>query len=260
MKKTIIIPIVIAIVIPFTYFGPLPLQNYFLTYSFSEEFNENLYTENTAFVRCNDDFWNPEFAYTFIIDNKVHIGFYKSDNLFYQQSDGWDKNRTGGTTVKNTTFEELLKMVKQDCSQFQKPKGNPDDETINWRYSPAEKIDYPSEVLDLYKEHGRSVESMDLFESVYGNPFQMTDKESEEVYNKIQKEGIDPQIAAMNKALTIENYRAGFLREYNALTDSQKAKMIATYGEWENLSDEELYEYGEKIFDDLSNERFDFGE
>lgn len=39
-------------------------------------------------------------------------------NSIFSQS--FQSNYTGGTTVKNTTFPQLLKMVKEDCSQFQK--------------------------------------------------------------------------------------------------------------------------------------------
>ncbi len=48
----------------------------------------------------------------------------------------WESEYTGGTDVENTTFPELVEMVKEDCSQFQKAKGSASDETINWSYSP----------------------------------------------------------------------------------------------------------------------------
>lgn len=41
----------------------------------------------------------------------------------------------GGADVENTTFPELLKMVKQDCAQFQ--KGNKKGR-VEWIYSKAE--------------------------------------------------------------------------------------------------------------------------
>ncbi len=142
MKKVILLIIEIIILIGIVYFGIYKYQNHSLKKSFSIEKKESF--KEAEFVRCNWNIFNPEFAYTF----PGTIGFYKSNNLFYQTKEEWNQNRTGGTTVKNTTFPQLLEMVKEDCEQFKKPKGERTDKTINWSYGkykpPKEKT--PEEI------------------------------------------------------------------------------------------------------------------
>ena len=41
----------------------------------------------------------------------------------------------GRTDIKNTNFSELIDMAEDNCTQFQKSKGDSDDNTINWSYS-----------------------------------------------------------------------------------------------------------------------------
>jgi len=90
--------------------------------------NLNIYKPKVAFVY--HDIGNKNYK-----NNSLEIGFYdvSRNNPF---STNWQTEYTGGTTIQNTTFPELVKMVKEDCSQFQKAKGDFHDKTINWSYSP----------------------------------------------------------------------------------------------------------------------------
>jgi len=100
--------------------------------------------KNYNIVECRFDLLNPEYAFVSYqhyvypernVDNKLwRIDFYNLDRD-NKITTNWNIERTGGTTIKNTTFEELVKMAKEDCSQFQKAKGDFRDETINWSYS-----------------------------------------------------------------------------------------------------------------------------
>jgi len=252
MKKIIKIFIIILLLIPITYFGIYFVQNYSLKRSFAKE-NQQEFDKNFKFIRCNYNFLQPNFAFVFPFRTGGFISFEKSKKFLYQSKEEWDINHIGTTTIKNTTFPELLKMVKEDCSQFQKPKGDPKDKIINWRYSPAEKPNYIQEVTDTYYEY---FDSKDLFEQKYGNPHQMSEEQAKEIYFKIKKEGVDQEILDKHLQSEIDEYREGFLREYNTLTQKQKNKIIETYGEWRNLSDEELYKYGQKVSDDLFNDQF----
>ena len=89
-------------------------------------------------VRCNWNIFKPEYAVVHDLFNNItreyNIYFFNQKNIF-----SFEIERIGTTTVKNTTFEELLKMVKEDCYQFQKSKGTPKDKTINWGYLKYDK-------------------------------------------------------------------------------------------------------------------------
>ena len=90
-------------------------------------------------IKCSFAINNLE--HSFVYEEKYnervsyHIHFYlvSRNNIFSQKLKA---KYTGGTNIENTTFSELVKMVKEDCSQFQKAKGDYYDETINWSYSP----------------------------------------------------------------------------------------------------------------------------
>ena len=78
------------------------------------------------FTVCNYNILKPEIAFVYQdisnSDNKnnsLEVGFYnfQKENLIFGK---WNFEYTGGTTISNTTFSNLLKMVKEDCSQFQK--------------------------------------------------------------------------------------------------------------------------------------------
>ena len=98
-------------------------------------------------VPCSFDLFSPAYGLiTFAhyqypergIDREsLSVGFYNlSRNTIF--STNWSAVRTGGTTVKNTTFEELLAMVKKDCSQFQETGSiSLSLDEMRWVYSAA---------------------------------------------------------------------------------------------------------------------------
>jgi hypothetical protein len=96
------------------------IQNFALKKSFEIHNEAKIGDNNDAFLRCNRDLFDPIFAYPFTLENESHIGFYRPGKLFWASTNDWGASYTGGTTVKNTTFEKLVKMAKEDCSQFQK--------------------------------------------------------------------------------------------------------------------------------------------
>ena len=115
---------------------------------YNEVLSQNEYVQKAMkkykVVECKFNLTNPEYALVALehyvypeddVDRKIwHVTFhnFSRSNIF---SPNWKIDYTGGTTIKNTTFPHLVKLVKQDCSQFQKSKGNHTDETINWSYS-----------------------------------------------------------------------------------------------------------------------------
>ncbi len=90
-------------------------------------------------ILCDFGLKNSVYTFTYekklnsIVDYHIHFFDVERRSIFNQ---GFNVQYTGGTTLKNTTFPELVNMVKDDCSQFQESKGNYYDETINWSYSP----------------------------------------------------------------------------------------------------------------------------
>ena len=97
--------------------------------------------KNYEITICNLNIFKPKIAYVSYSrredrGERHHVSFYdfQKENIFFGQ---WNFDYTGGTTIRNTTFPELLKMVKEDCYQFQKPFGNYDDLIMNWSYSKA---------------------------------------------------------------------------------------------------------------------------
>ena len=140
------------------YFTIFLIQNISLVKSYSIENDVELNTEDTKFIRCNYNILKPEFAYTFPFSDKIHVSLLRSEKLFSQTGQEWDNNEIGGTTIENTTFDELVKMVKEDCSQFQKAKGSASDETINWSYSPytyeptEPKVEYTEGMIETERQ------------------------------------------------------------------------------------------------------------
>ena len=49
--------------------------------------------------------------------DEMKVYFYKIKNIFSEEEE--NREFIGVATIKNTTFPELVKMVKEDCSQFQ---------------------------------------------------------------------------------------------------------------------------------------------
>lgn len=76
---------------------------------------------NYEVIRCDYNFLRPTVVFIsdqIILDKYPELAIYFStmENTFFQIKESY----LGVSTVKNTTFEELAKMVKEDCSQFQK--------------------------------------------------------------------------------------------------------------------------------------------
>ena len=116
------------------YYNAIKIPNAIATKKLAIKFPDK-YEEYKA-IKCDlFDFINPE--YTFIAkrperDYELFFFNIKTSNIFSKEI---ILDYIGGSDIKNTTFSQLLKLVKQDCSQFQKSKGNYTDKTINWSYS-----------------------------------------------------------------------------------------------------------------------------
>lgn len=188
------------------------------------------------------------------------MGFYGSSKLFYQDEQSWLDNRTGGATVKNATYEQILSMVKEDCSQFQQPKGDPKNESINWRYVKAEQPNYKRMLIDLRRQYAKDLDSIERFNSLYGDPSDLTDEAAKKLYQKIESEGIDPQLENRFNEYEKDRYISIFKSELNRITDAQKQKVIDTYGQWDDLDRDQLYEFIMRIADDREAGRFELGE
>jgi hypothetical protein len=124
LKFLIILPFGLLIVLTFIFL----LQTSLLKRSLENKWLTAKETEFNGyeFVRCNWSIFEPKVAF---VDDYILLGdikglevhFYTQKNLFDFSRDSWSESHyTGGTDVKNTTFKELVKMVKENCSQFQK--------------------------------------------------------------------------------------------------------------------------------------------
>lgn len=139
--KAVVLLIFGAIII---YFLSFFLQNQIIKKSL-EKFNGQPLDQSNILIRCNSKFLEPEFAYIFFTGDEGHVSFDSLNKVIWKAED-WDNSYTGGTTIYKTTFDELIKMVKEDCSQFQESKGDwRKDETINWSYSPYTPPEEPEE-------------------------------------------------------------------------------------------------------------------
>jgi len=88
-------------------------------------------------VKCNlFDFINPEYAFIAKRPERDHEIFFFKVAFSNVISKEIRLNYTGGTDVKNTNFDELVKMVKEDCPKFQKGYGDYYGEDLAWSYSP----------------------------------------------------------------------------------------------------------------------------
>jgi hypothetical protein len=132
VKRILKIVMLSILCLPLIYFGAYYIQNQTLKRSYVS-YNEG--QGDDSFIRCNWNIIEPKFASVYFAGDEGHISF-KKTKMFFQTDEEWMQSRTGGTTVKNTTFPELVKMVKEDCGQFKQPKGDFRDKTINWSYGP----------------------------------------------------------------------------------------------------------------------------
>ncbi len=161
-KKIILIIFGILTLTVFSYLVVYFIQNKTLIKSFSQETNTTL-NEEVQLIRCNWNIFKPEFTFVFATDDGGHMSFRESENIFWQSKENWRKNKTGGTTVQNTTFKNLLSMVKDDCYQFQKDYnwsetwGTEKEKTeLRWQYSKLIKIDKEKEKKELEKQREKA--------------------------------------------------------------------------------------------------------
>lgn len=248
-KIILVIIIFTLIILSFSYYLiNLNIEKSLISYWTMD--NPNYIFYEYKVIRCNNKIIYPEVAFVAESQfkeypNDFNIHFYNIIKPF----DKTEENRKyiGSTTIKNTTFPELVKMVKEDCSQFQKAKGDSDDETINWSYSPAptqEKLDEldAGSFWDMFD--GYLPEAQAVFKEVYGNPYKMENAELAKLYKKIEKEGMDEKVY-------IKEMTTRFYNTQKNITDAQKKKLIEIYGEWENLTDKELADLAKKIQEEL---------
>ena len=120
-KLSLIILIFLLIITGYSYFQYfIKIPKVIATDSWVFKFPDKY--EQYEIVKCNlFDVMNPEYAFVGILTvygtRSYEVDFYnlEKNNPFSETK----VNYTGGTTVTNTTFPELVKMVKEDCGQFQ---------------------------------------------------------------------------------------------------------------------------------------------
>ena len=172
MKKIILITLVLIIFLGIMYFSVFWIQNNTYKKSFVSFYGLENITEKEkpySFQRCNLNIFKPEFVYL-TGKNKGLMNFYHTKNIFSQTKEEWKNSRTGGTTIKNTTFSQLLKMVKEDCYQFQKDYNRKNEDELNWLYS---------------KNRSVSIEEKEKQKKE-------REKEREKEAQKLREQGIDP--------------------------------------------------------------------
>ena len=172
--------------------------------------------KNYDAIMCNLNIFQPKYIlitsahyqYNDIDRKSLSIGFFNISrpHIF---SFNWQIEYTGGTTVKNTTFPELVKMVKEDCYQFQEDYDNPNPETgIDWGYREAEPPKAQEEIEEEKIENYYSVirgarYQFDNFftdfqkEKIiefYGDLSQMTDDEVYKAAKDIDENGLDESL------------------------------------------------------------------
>ena len=140
MKKKITILIISITSLVIIYFTIFIIQNNFLKKSFEKNYISlsGQHILNSELERCNYNIFNPEIVKIteYKESNEKDMSFYKPKNLFSQTKEEWRNSRTGGTTIENTTFNNLLKMVKEDCYQFQDGSEELEKTNIVWTYTP----------------------------------------------------------------------------------------------------------------------------
>lgn len=145
-----------------------------------EVFSESENVQNSYIsyqpVKCRFSFSAMEYAfishlhYIYPEDDvdmeSLNIGFYNVSRTHFFSSN-WKINYTGSTEVHNTTFTQLVKMVKEDCSQFQRGHGDYYGDELAWSYSP-----YDPELEEFLERDSQE--------------FRLTKEEEEEYLRKIE--------------------------------------------------------------------------
>jgi len=175
MKKLIKIIGLTILILAMMFFGLYFVQNHLFLRSFERDYQEEKIRNTQELIRCNHDIFRPEYAFVFDLGEgeSKHIGFHKTKKLFFQIEQDWEDSRTGGTTITNTTFPELVKMVKEDCSQFQEDYDNPNPETgIDWGYREADPPELPKTEHELEAEKAQHrYDSIRALKYAYGETF-----------------------------------------------------------------------------------------
>ncbi len=154
------------------YFGIYFYQDYKINqvnYSYLKSIDEKSFTEDIkkryTLKRCSINIFNQEYYNVSGGDNDALITFYKINNdllLTKINKNNFENYFSGFTRVKNTDLKTLLKMVKQDCYQFQKDYDNPNKNEIDWGYHEHEEIppipddygdeDYDPNTIEKYED------------------------------------------------------------------------------------------------------------
>lgn len=207
---------------------------------------------NYEIVWCNKSFINPLVAFVsdqVILDKypESAIYFSKMENTFFGET---NEDYLGATDVKNATFPELVKMVKEDCSQLQ--QGGRKGE-MEWIYSPAPTQEWiDKDKTDHLKNgfYGFGEEAKKVFIQVYGDIETMTDKEKIELSDRIEGEGLDEKVGKARQAGLI-------LEDLRYATESQREAVRARYGDWEELNTDELIKWAAEIEEAIASGTFD---
>jgi len=209
-------------------------------------------------IRCEFGLFNPKYAFVsylhyFYPEDDVdmeswNIGFYHLSRPHFF-STNWRIKYTGGTTIRNTTFPELVAMVKEDCSQFQNGGKKGD---IEWRYSkaPTEEEKYKDNIDFVERAFYQLEDNVkEVFIEKYGDVNKMSDEDKIAVYNEVQEKGWDLEF---DKIRVITEARM----DLSQLPEDQKRKIINTYGNWKNLNDDEFFEWKAVIDKDYESGKF----
>ena len=148
MRKSIkyLLPVIIIIFLLsgyFYFYNSVRIPNSIATKKLAIKFPDK-YEQYTT-IKCNFvDLINPEYAFVAKRPERDYEIFFfkiKTRNLFSKEI---HLNYTGGTDIKNTTFPELVEMVKEDCYQFQEDFDAENPETqIDWGYREADSPEPP---------------------------------------------------------------------------------------------------------------------
>jgi len=184
-------------------FGKYNIENSLNDYWYSDE---NKTINSSDIIRCNISFLKPNVAFVsdhILLDDidELKIYFYGIKNIFSKKDD--NREFIGVTTVKNTTFPELVKMIKEDCSQFQEGHGDYYGEDLAWSYSPyepepektQEEIEYEQKLKDLSaKVRQERIERGEIddptFESVEEG-FRYSGVPEDEIKRILEEQGIE---------------------------------------------------------------------
>lgn len=203
-KKILKVILILIALLLIVYVAIFSVQSFLIKKSLFEYFNsysiEKLVERDV--IRCSYNILNTKVAYI-ELENNEYIGddfgiyFYYLEDIFGIKSNNWNKTGIGATVPKNATFNELIKMAKEDCLQFQKAKGDPNDETINWRYVEADtqeeiEADAVYMIISSFDDYSDIVK--EIFIEKYGDPRIMERDEILEIYNIVMKGEYDDEI------------------------------------------------------------------